>query len=53
MLGQAITWKKIGNGGFSEVYLSTYHGRAVAIKRFKNPKDIETTEFRKEFRVLS
>jgi predicted Ser/Thr protein kinase len=44
-------WNKIGEGGQSDVYLTSYLGIKVAVKTFKSPIE-NNIEFKKEIKVL-
>lgn len=51
-LGSEKSWKKIGEGGFSEVYLTTLCGANVAIKKYNIEIDITSPHVKKELRTL-
>lgn len=44
-------WKKIGSGGYCDVFLATYSGIEVAVKTFKSNL-IDSKEFQKEAKAL-
>lgn len=53
VLGEEKYWKKIGEGGFSEVFLASYFGSNVAVKKYTNQDmAINSPLFKKEFRAL-
>lgn len=52
-LGGEGSWRKIGEGGYSDVFMGKYYGSTVAIKKFRSSEiDINSPEFRKELTAL-
>lgn len=52
-LGAIESWKKIGHGGYADVFLGEYCSCPVAIKKYhQDVVDIESPEFKKEVRAL-